>query len=115
MKYWSTSIYGLGIIPLMFIISLLAFYFHAALIIGRFPTYGHPDPKSLEIYDIYSPIVHLASAVWLCSLILWLIIIVTYVITKRKQIIWKPVIMGFLAHVFATFLILSRVMEWFVD
>jgi len=115
MKYWRASVYGLGIIPLIFSISLLAFYFHSALIIGRFPTYGHPDPKSLGIYVLYSPIVYLASAIWMCSLILWLITIVAYIIAKRKQIIWQPVIIGLIAHVFAILLVLSRVMEWFVD
>jgi hypothetical protein len=108
-------LYGLGMPPLLFGISLLLFYFHAALILGWLPTYGMPDPKVLGIYPGYALVIHVTFTVWMCSSLTWLVSTLAYVITKRKKINWKPVILGSLTHASAVFLLFSRAMEWFVD
>lgn len=115
MKTWKTYFYGLGIIPLIFSISLLAFYFHAGLILGQLPRYNQPDPKELEIYFYYEPIINFTGNIWMFSLIFWLLLTVVYTIFKRKQIIWKPIIISALGHFCTILLFLSGVMEWFAD
>lgn len=115
MKNWKTYFYGLGTIPLIFSISLLTFYFHAGLILGRLPRYNQPDPKELGIYFDYLPIISLTGNIWIYSLIFWLLLTVVYLIAKRKQIIWKPIIISALGQVCAISLFLSGVMEWYAD
>jgi hypothetical protein len=115
MKNWKTYFYILGSIPLIFSISLLTFYFHAGLILGRLPRYNQPDPKELEIYFDYHPIINLTFIIWIYSFIIWLILTVVYLIAKRKQILWKPIIISALGQVYGISLFLSEIMVWYAD
>lgn len=115
MNHWRSWFSVFGIISVIFCISLLGFYFHAGYILGRFPTYGHPDPKTLANYGSYSPIILVTGNIWICSLPIWLIVTVTYVILKRKQVLWRPVLLSLLAQICAISAFLSRAMEWYAD
>ncbi|RED48189.1 hypothetical protein [Seonamhaeicola aphaedonensis] len=115
MKSWKTYFYVLGIIPIIFSVSLLTFYFHAGLILGRLPRYNQPDPKELEIYFFYEPIINFTGNIWVFSLAFWLLSSVVYIILKRKQIVWKPILISALGQFCAISLFLSGVIEWFAD
>jgi hypothetical protein len=115
MNSWKACFHVTGIIPVLFCVSLLGFYFHAAYILGKFPTYGHPDPKTLGIYVIYSPMILVTGNIWICSLPIWLIVTATYVILKRKLVTWRPVILSLLAQICAIAVFLSTVSEWYAD
>lgn len=115
MNYWKVFFHAIAIVSIMFCISLLGFYFHAACILGKLPTYGQPDPKTLVIYGSYSPIILVTGNIWICSLPIWLIVTVTYVILKRKQVVWRPVLLSLLAQLCAISVLLSRAMKWFAD
>ena len=64
MKIWKIILNTFGLIPYLWVISLLTFYFHAAKLLGYFPEFGRPDPKALNIYDDYSPIINLLGQIW---------------------------------------------------
>lgn len=115
MKLCNLLFYGLALISLIFIISLLSFYFHAAYVLGKFPSYGQPDPKELSFYVYYAPIIHLTLNTWLLSFIPWFIYTTVYVIAKRKQISWQPLIISALCHIGAIAIFLSGISEWFAD
>jgi hypothetical protein len=115
MKIWNAVFYAFALFPLSFSISLLSFYFHAASVLGKFPSYGQPDPKELGFYGIYASAIHLSGNVWLFSFIPWLLFTVIYLVVKRKQISWKPLIISAVCQIGAVALFLSGVMEWFAD
>jgi len=115
MSYWKITLLTLGIIPFGFIVSLLAFYFHAARVLGHPPSYNHPDPKSLSIYAAYAPWVDLAANLWFYSFFFWLAAIVFYFIRYRKNISWKPVCFSAFGQFVAILLFLSRIFEWYID
>ena len=91
MKYWNIIFCILGILPLGFVIPILLFYFHAGQLLGRLPRYNQPDPKELDIYSDYSPLVDLTGKIWLISFPVWLILTITYLIFRRKHIQWTPI------------------------
>lgn len=115
MKYWKISFYGLGIIPSVHFISLVSFYLHAGWILGYLPKYNLPDPKELALYSVYSPIIHLTGLIWIYSLSLWLILITIYLIVKKEQINWTPIIISTIGHVAAISLFFSGILEWYAD
>lgn len=115
MKSWKTYFYVLVTFPLIFSISLLTFYFHAGLILGRLPSYNQPDPKELGIYFYYHPIINLTGNIWILSFIIWLLSTVVYLIWKREKINWKPVIISILGQVWAILIVLSGIIEWYAD
>lgn len=115
MKNWKIYFYGLGTIPIVWSISLLTFYIHSGLILGRLPRYNQPDPKELIIYSDYYSIINLIGNFWIYSLILWLVLIAVYLIAKSKPIIWKPIIISALGQICAISLILSGIGEWYAD
>ena len=115
MKVWKIVFYTIGLIPWTFIISLMAFYFHAGQLLGHLPKYDQPDPRKLSIYNDYSPYVDLTGAIWLFSLIAWILLVVTYLVAKRKNIDWTPVLISGIGHLFGILLFMSGVMEWYGD
>jgi len=52
-KFIRVSIFVLGFIPYLFIISLLTFYLYAANILGYYPIYNNPDSGELFISQYY--------------------------------------------------------------
>lgn len=115
MKVWRVFLYLLGLIPWGFTISLLAFYLHAKAILGYFPKYSHPDPKELDIYNCYEPCIAFFGNLWICSILIWLILVICFFILNKKKILWLPIILGLIGQCCAIFLLFSRVMEWFAD
>lgn len=115
MKYWKISFYGLGIIPFVHLISLLSFYLHAGWILGYLPKYNFPDPKDLALYSVYSPIIYLTGLLWIYSLGFWLLLTTVYLIVKKEQFKWRPIIMSALGHLAAISLFFSGIVEWYAD
>ncbi len=115
MKTWNRIFYGLGIIPWIYIIPLLAFYFHAWIELGRFPYYNNPDPKDLEIYHYYGVISFPAIFITGYAFLSWIFLSIIYFIVKRKQLIWKPWIFSFLSQFLLLLILNSKITEWFLD
>lgn len=101
--------------PYLWMISLLSFYFHATLLIGDLPKYNQPDPKTISIYTSYSPIIDFLSNVWIISFLLSLALILVYVIKFRKRINWALIIIIISGQVLAIMLFFSGIMEWYAD
>lgn len=115
MKTWKIFLITSAIIPWPFIISLMTFYFHAGKILGHAPTYDNPDPKELMIYADYEPLINWSATIWLYSFLVWLILIILYLISNRKNIRWKWVLIGGTGHFFAIYLLFSGIFEWYID
>ncbi len=107
---------SIGILPWVFIWSLLAFYFHAWGILGHAPSYAMPDPKNFDIYDFYAPIIYNGMQLWLLSSCGLVLAVVIYLFEKEK---WQRILSLFLfcvtGQIIATVLLFSRVFEWFID
>lgn len=116
MQMINVTFYSLSLFPLLFIISLLSFYFHVRYILGHFPIPSLDDPKHFSIYSFYSPIIQYALLLFIFSIPIWLIIGVMYLITHRKKIIfWKPVTVSFIIYVISIILFSSEILNWFMD
>jgi len=118
MNFASGVLHALGLPPLGLLSSLFAFYVHASIILGKFPVYGNPDPKTLAIYAFYAPLVHGTGALWLYSMPVWLILSIGYAtsaIMNRRSVSWKPLVKVTLIHLLAIALFLSPIAEWFAD
>jgi hypothetical protein len=115
MKIWKIILYILGLIPWTFIASIMAFYFHAGKILGRPPIYDRPDPKELGIYKDYAPFVDWTCDIWLWSFFVWFLLVIAYLIIKRKEIEWAPVVVSATGQIFAIILLFSGVFEWYID
>ncbi|TGV00732.1 hypothetical protein [Flavivirga rizhaonensis] len=115
MKIWNKIFFGLGIIPYCFILPILTFYFHAGKILGHLPSYNQPDPKTLEIYATYSPVVNLTTLTWFYSFVIWLVISIIYLIIFRKNIYWKPLKLSAVGQLIALGIVFSGILEWYID
>ena len=115
MKPWKTLFYGLGIIPYVFVASVITFYLHAGWILGQLPRYDNPGPGELGIYSWYSPIINVASEIWLFSLLAWLIALLAYVNIKKQQVKWVPIIFSASGQVIAFLLLISGIMTWYMN
>ena len=115
MKIWKTIFYFLGVIPWTFIVSLMTFYFKAGQVLGHAPKYSNPDPKELDIYKYYAPYINWTAGIWLCSIVVWFILTIIYLIIMRKRIEWTPIIISGTGQFFAILLLLSGIFEWYID
>ncbi|PWG04468.1 hypothetical protein [Polaribacter aquimarinus] len=114
-NYWKNGLHVSGLAPFGYIISLIIFYFHTTIILGRFPKYNQPDPKKLDIYNYYSGVIDLLIGIWLLSFLTIIIIILSNLIINRKDVNWKLIGLYFTGHVIAIILFFSKIMEWYID
>ena len=105
----------LGIIPLGFIISLLIFYFHTRLFIGRFPVYSYPDPKELYFYGFYSSIINFFANSCIYSLILWLSTLIFNKMINDKIVPVNFIFFGLFCFIISIILFFSQILEWYID
>jgi hypothetical protein len=115
MNTWSLLLYLLGTLPLGFSISLMSFYFHAAVVLGKFPSYGHPDPKELSFYWVYAPVVYFTGSVWMYSFVFWLLLVIVYLLHGNRPIKWKPIVIGTFCQISVVSMFVSGILMWFVD
>ena len=115
MRNWKVIFYILGTIPWTFIVSLLAFYFNAEKVLGYFPRYAYPDPKSLSIYEDYSPFINWTIGIWIISFLAWLLLVIVYIALKRNNTKWKLIIVSGIGHSCGILLFLSEITNWYLD
>jgi hypothetical protein len=115
MKYWKFIIITLGLIPVGFITSLLAFYFHAGQLLGRLPIANMDDPANFPIYSTYHPLINVTGNLWLFSFIAWTIVVGLYLFLQRSNISWRPVFFSAVGQGLAILLFLSKISEWYAD
>ena len=104
-----------GLIPFGFIFFLMTFYFHAAAILGSFPVYNQPDPKKLDIYYDYIGLITISGNIWVYSLLIFLLMIVLVLISKRRKTDWRLIGLSSIGHIIAILLLFSGIVEWFAD
>jgi len=115
MNKWNKVFLGLNMIPYTFVIPLFIFFFHASIILGRFPQYANPDPKVLTIYKAYGPIINFCLFFWFYTLIVVVLYIIFYLLKNYKQLNWKPIIYTAINFGLMVTIIKSSVFEWFID
>ncbi len=108
-------IYFFSTLPLIFSVSILIFYFHAAKIIGHLPRYNQPDPKELEIYEIYHPIINFTGNIWIYSFLIWLILIITFIYKSRKKLNYKLITISIICQVIPIIIFFTEILEWYAD
>ena len=107
--------YKLSILPAIYIISLLTFYFHTALIINHIPIPSIDDPKNLSIYYFYAPIILISSSVNTFCFLIFILPSIIFNIFNKNKIIWKPILLNLLLQNFVLCLLFSQISLWFVD
>lgn len=104
-----------GISSLAFIIPVFLFYYHAKRILGYFPYYNNPDPKTLPFEKNYEPYINYGFIFWGLCLLLWLITSIALMLINRNKIIYKPILPGIFFHLLSINLLFSDIMEWIFD
>ena len=114
----------LGLIPMIWSFGLIIYYLIVAIVLGYFPTYGNPDPASIEnnlirnIGGIFV-LLFLISGYCLYTFIGIFIIQVVYSFIKRKTIKYKKIlfsVVGFLIFIGMLFIPgLSEIFGWLID
>jgi hypothetical protein len=115
MTGWRYTFIYLSILPLGLLISLPAFYFHASAILGYSPTYNHPDPKDISIYKFYAPIIYGSSVVSLTSNLIWIIALIVYLFSVKKENLVKLIYISSLTQTASFTLYFIGMFDWFVD
>jgi hypothetical protein len=114
-NFWKTGLITSGVLPFGLTISLLTFYLHTKSILGYYPKYNHPDPKTLDIYGNYSVLVNTSISLWIISFLLTIPLVIAYLIIKRKKINWKLVGFSLISQTIAIILFFSNIFEWYID
>ena len=107
--------YLFTLISLFPLLPLLVFYFHAAIVLGRFPRYNQPDPKQLAFYDLYSPIIDFATSVWFYSLLPWLVFLAAFIHINKTSTRWVSVQSSVIGQLIGILFLLSQIMDWYMD
>lgn len=119
MNKMKSVIHWIGLLPYGFVLAHLAFFVHTWIFLGQMPTYNQPDPKSLELYALYKPLIVFAGIAWFISIPIWLILSMIYFVKASQQgtqdTIWKPLVSGLIANIIVLCFIFSGIVEWFVD
>lgn len=115
MKLIENIIKFLSINSVIFLLSILTFYFHASKIVGYMPTYNNPDPKQLDIYQIYSVIVNFTLTIWFFSFLSWGILLVFFIIKTKKRISYPFVFTTIILNCLPILIIMSDVFKWYMD
>ncbi|MFS4467825.1 hypothetical protein [Maribacter sp. 2210JD10-5] len=115
MRKLKTVIGILGTIALLFVVSILMFYIHTAVIVGYLPIYGNPDPKDVAIHSFYMPLVYFTLVLWLLSFFVWLLVSSVYMYRLKDGVQIKPLFISFVAHVLAWTIFSSEILNWFLD
>jgi hypothetical protein len=108
-KLWNIAFNILGFFPLLFIISLLAFYIHYSIILGQ--NILSILPINLDIHNVYQGIIIYSYIFSFFSLIVWIITSLAYFTKKKNVIAWKPIIINLLLYSAFVILALSKIME----
>ncbi len=114
-KYWKIVFYGAGFFPLTFIITIFTFYFHTAAILNHLPIPSLNDPKNLEIYSFYSPIIYFFFFITGYLIPVWILVSIIYLIKHFREPFWRPWVVASLIYLFAIGLIFTDVISWFLD
>ena len=107
--------YLLSVPALLWIISLVLFYFKACNYLGYNPGYNHPDPKELIFYDQYNGIIAFWMNTWVLSLFAWLIVVMVTILKLRWDISWKAVVFSSIPHLSGILILFSELPEWYFD
>lgn len=114
--FWKISFYALGIAPLVFCITLLAFYFHTAYVIGHLPIPSYNDPKNLEeLYRYYSPIISYSAIPTFYLFPVWLVCTIFYYIKNRRLFSWLPIVFSSSLYLMVILIIYSKIFDWFMS
>lgn len=115
MKFWKITFTTIGLFPLSMVVLSYVFYFHAARLLGYYPTYGNPDPKELNIYFYYNSI---GVLLIISFYLFWLFILLTvvFIVQKRNEISrYKVLIFPILTYSLGIWYLTSDVFEWIID
>jgi hypothetical protein len=115
MKLWKDIIFALGLIPFAFIISLLAFYFHAGQLLGHLPIANSNDPKNFSIYSTYHSLIDVTGNLWIFSFIAWTFVVMLYLFLYRKDASRRHIVASAIGHGLAIILFCSKINEWYID
>ena len=114
-KIDTVFIHGVALAPWIFAITILIFYFHTTILLGRSPTYANPDPKDLFIYNFYGWIINPFLIITFITFFIWPIIFIMHVSTSSLYKWKKPLLLHISGHALAFIIFLSPIFDWYID
>jgi len=115
MKAWRITFYSLAVLPLIFIVSLLALYFQTAYTVGYLPYFNHPEQYNTWGGNFLSPIVLGSFVMSLYSFCLWVILLLIHFFNKNKEQAFKAKIVSAVTYLSAYGLMFSDAFSWYLD
>ena len=116
-KFDKFFFYTAAIIPWGLIISILLFYIHASILLGRFPTYANPDPKALSIYNSYAFIINPLFFAWALTFFIWIIAFIIFINHNNNSLAKykKPLIIIFAGQLTSLLIFFTPIVNWYLD
>ena len=114
-KIWRFVFYFFTIFPMIFVLSLLAFYFHTGYILGHLPIQSMNDPKNYSIYSFYAPIIVWSFGVAFCLFFIWILTVISYCVFNKNKIDRKPILITLGLYIAMIGLFFSDITVWFGD
>ena len=115
MKWIENIIKILSINAMLFVVSILTFYFHASKIIDHLPSYNNPDPKQLNIYENYSLIINFTIGLWFFSFIICLILLIFLWVKTRNNANYRLIVSAIVLQCIPIVIISSDIFKWYID
>ena len=116
MKKSDRIFFGLATaIPWIFVISILTFFIHAGIILGRMPDVGNPEPWSLSFYGVYSILINVFFLIWITTFLFWVIVFIIFLQHNRTGDYKRPILLILTGHFVAFIILFSHIFTWYAD
>ncbi len=115
MRYYEKGLYAIGFTSLIFPVLMILYYVYASFQIGWMPTYGNPDPSTLESSGSFGSMIFFFAIIWFFLLFVWILIAAIYYYEAKRKIAWKPIIFSSVVHLICFCVFNSEMVNWLID
>ena len=113
-KYWNLSFYILGLIPSVFIISLLTFYVYYGLILGFWGISGI-NPNEYPASNIYAHIIIYSWIVTFFSVLIFIALLFYSIMKDKHRELRRLIFINIVIYHVAIILVFSKIFEFAID
>lgn len=110
-KYWKLSFNILGLIPSVFIISLITFYIYYGLILG-FGGVSSINPNEFPARNIYEYVIIISLIVTFFSALVFMALITFSILKKRKKELSRLIFIDSMLYLSSFLLLFSNIFEF---
>jgi len=104
-----------AIIPWGFALSVTAFYLHASILLGKFPSFANPDPGELGIYNFYNLLINPFFTAWILTIIIWIIAFIIFLNESSFRKYKRELVLIIIGHGLCFLISFSPILDWYLD